>query len=208
MNGMSFAPQRSNTLQTVALAVVVLACTLLPASLSAQTCTGLSTPNLVVNGGFEQGNGFNITGWNVAWNSSADPYMFISNSNVHSGSQTLWMGAIPGSNRIYQSIPNLSPGSVYTVCFWLANDSNCCASSFQAMWNDNPVLDMVNNAGFGYQYYSFQVVAVGKGRDVLSFQARQVPSYYYLDDISLQQCTGCTLNFTEQGKHSGPLANE
>ena len=186
---------------------ILIACALMPVAASAQTCNGLTTPQQVVNGGFQSGSGFIIPlPWMVAWDSTADPYMLISTGG-HLSSQALWMGAIPGSNRISQSLPRLTAGSVYTLCFWLSNDNNCCASSFEATWNDNNVLEMVNNAGFGYQYYSFQVVAVGGGRDVLSFQARQVPAYYYLDDVSVQLCTGCFFPFSpqeQQGKKSGP----
>ena len=202
--------KHGNCYLRVRIAGMVLAavCLAMSAGMSAQTCNGLSSPNLVVNGNFESGSLYSITGWSVAWDSSADRFMYLYTSNQHSGNQALWMGAVPGSNRIYQQIPNLVPGAVYTVCFWLANDVKCCASSFQATWNDNNILDMTNNAGFGYQYFTFQVVAVGKGRDVLSFQARQVPSYYYLDDVALQVCPSCTLTFSSQEKTSSPVIGD
>lgn len=43
---------------------------------------GLTTPNLVLNPGFELGSGFNIVDWTVAWNSTADPYFYESGTPV------------------------------------------------------------------------------------------------------------------------------
>jgi hypothetical protein len=184
------------------LAAVIMACAIMPATISAQRCTGLTTSNQVQNGGFQAGStGYTIPNWTVAWDSTADPD-FAVEGNGHNSSQAMWLGSVPGTNRISQALPNLNGGKIYTVCFYLANasDSSSSPSSFEAIWNDSDVLHMVGNAGFDYQYYSFQVVALGSGKDVLSFQARQVPSFYYLDDVSVQRCTTCSAPSLPEGQ--------
>src|ERR1035438_2320981 len=104
------------------------------------------------------------------------------------------MGSIPGNNRVYQQLAttSLTP-SVYTVCFWLSNNASSGPSNFEAQWDDRNMLVMTSNSGFDYQYYSFNVWSNGTGKDVLGFQARQVPSFYLLDDVVVQLCRGCTV---------------
>jgi len=165
-------------------------------------CNGLTTPNLVQNPGFEAGSGFNIPDWTVAWDSTADPYMFVG-GNPHSGNNSMWLGSVPGENRISQVIQGTTAGSVYSICFWLANNGSAYATadgspnSIEVQWNDNDVLEMVNSNFLGYTYFSFNVVAngnnaYGEPTDTLVFQARQVPGFYNLDDVSVNLCAGCS----------------
>ena len=154
--------------------------TLLLSGFSSSAFAQCSGTNLVTNGGFETGD---FTGWAVAW--SSDPHTFVSNLGPsNSGSYAAWFGAIPGENRISQKIQTTA-GKLYTVCFSLSNSSACCASAFHARWNGYDMVSMTNPGGFAYTQYSFQVFATGN--DVLSFEARQVPSYFRLDDVKVVQ---------------------
>src|ERR1700731_537911 len=106
---------------------IVLACTASPEAF-AQSCYNNSNPNLVKNGGFEQGSvGSNIPKWKLRWQGTlsngnpVDPYVTVGNSNPHSGTQELNLGTTTGANDIFQGIKGTTVGDVYTVCFWLAS---------------------------------------------------------------------------------------
>lgn len=160
------------------------------------SCNMLTTPNLVDNPGFETGTvgSTTIPSWTVAW---TDPFFQIA-ITPHGGLQSLAMGSIPGANRVTQTIPTVA-GQEYMVCFWLLNGTPSADSSFQAQWNGFDMVQMVNNATFGYQLFAFLALGTGNcggsasgsscSGDVLTFQARQVPNFYYLDDVSVQLCS-------------------
>lgn len=172
-------PSRRKGLSASALVLALFTFALLLGAFSSSAAAQCSGTNLVTNGDFETGN---FTGWTVAWPS--DPHTFVSSISPASGSYAAFFGAIPGENRISQNITTRA-GSLYTVCFTLANNSSCCASAFHARWNGDDMVSMVNSGGFGYTQYSFQVFAIGN--DVLSFEARQVPSYFRLDNVKVVQ---------------------
>jgi len=184
-------------LETVAVAILM-ACVMTPAAASEPNyCTGPGLGNnLVQNASFETGD---FTNWTVAWPFSADQFFFVSPSNPFPGdTYDAWLGSVPGENRISQVIQGTQQGMVYTVCFELANDDACCANSIEVHWNDYTLLHFVNSTGFGYTYFTFNVVANGANSDTLVFQVRQVPAFYHLDNVSVQLCTdpSCSFSFT------------
>jgi hypothetical protein len=106
-----------------------------------------------------------------------------------------------------------NPNQTYMVCFWLQNSTSAAGSSFQAQWNGQNLLQMVDNAVFGWTYYSFLVYGTGNcggaspyscAGDLLNFQAVQIPSYYYLDDVSVQLCNNATV-CTVTGQPPSPI---
>ena len=177
------------------------------------SCLGLTSPNLVQNPGFEMGSGSNITDWAVAWPSSVDPNVFITSPGYNSP-QSLALGPVPGVNGVSQMInTTANPNQTYMVCFWLQNSTSAAGSSFQAQWNGQNLLQMVDNAVFGWTYYSFLVYGTGNcggaspyscAGDLLNFQAVQIPSYYYLDDVSVQLCNNATV-CTVTGQPPSPI---
>jgi hypothetical protein len=186
-------------LKKTLLAAVIMACVIVPATVSAQTCTGGSGASKVLNGGFQIGSGTTTTDWTVAWPASVDPYVSIGGNGQGGSSQSLALGSTPGENRISQTIPGLTAGQTYVLCFWLSNGGSPGPNSFEATWNDNNSFQIINTDSFGYTYYSFVVEAVGGGHDVLSFEERNSPSYFYLDNVALQLCSGCSLSFSMDG---------
>jgi hypothetical protein len=177
---------------------IVLGCTASSGAF-AQSCYNNSNPNLIQNGGFENGSvGQTIPDWNVKWHGKTntgklvDPYLNVGNDNPHSGSQELDMGTTLGTNDIYQPITTTVAADVYTVCFWLASapDPSVGKTSIEVLWNDVSELELIQSATSPYQYYSFTVV--GTGADHLRFRERNDKGYYYLDDVALQLCSGCT----------------
>ena len=168
----------------------------LPGSAMAMaTCLNNSEPNLVKNGGFELGSGTNIRDWVVEWGSSVDSYVRIDTSNPHGGSQDLEMGSTKAPDDIAQTIKGTTTGSVYTICFWLYSSPNPTAgvTTFEILWNNVNMLGLTNSAEFGYQYLAINVLAQGNDLDVFRIRERNKQGFYYLDDVSIQLCDGCTL---------------
>ena len=55
------------------------------------------------------------------------------------------------------------------------------------------MLELTNSGQFGYQYFALNVIAQGDDLDYLRFRERNKEGFYYLDDVSVQLCTGCGL---------------
>ena len=189
-----------NLLKKSLLAAVIMAFAIMPAMMSAQSCTGGIGANKVLNGGFQAGGlGTAIPNWSVAWPSSVDSYLQVTSGGQGGSSQALLMGSVPGENRISQTISGLTAGSKYVLCFWLKGGASNSPSSFEATWNDKNVFQIINTTSSpGYTYYSFQVEAVGGGYDLLSFEERNSPSYFYLDNIAVQVCSTCSIGTFDQ----------
>jgi hypothetical protein len=175
-------------------AVLASACVLAPHATLAN-CVKNNNPELVNNGGFESGSGTTITGWTVEWKSSVDKYVYLDTTTPHNGAQDLAMGTINAPNDIVQRIKGTTNGTVYTVCFWLYSSPNPSAgvTTFEVLWNNVPELSLTNSGPFGYQYMSFNVLAQGNSLDYLRFRERNKQGFYYLDDVSVQECSGCGL---------------
>jgi hypothetical protein len=52
---------------------------------------------------------------------------------------------------------------------------------------------LTNSAEFGYQYLAINVLAQGNDLDFFRIRERNKQGFYYLDDVSIQLCNGCTL---------------
>jgi hypothetical protein len=192
MNGLG------NRLAAVA-AGIAAACVAVPTAGLAQSCMNNSNPNLAKNGNFESGSGTNIPYWKAEWNSRVDPYVYLDRTNPHSGAQDLALGTINAPNDIVQRIKGTSAGTVYTVCFWLYSSPNPTAgvTTFEVLWNNVSELSLTNSGPFSYQYLSVNVLAQGNSTDFLRFRERNKQGFYYLDDVSVQECTGCGLGAGE-----------
>lgn len=165
---------------------------LLPTAASA-VCTGNTNINLVRNPGFETGNGQTITDWDVYDKSDGD--LGIGMGVKKSGQQALEMGTTGGENRISQAVKTTA-GSVYTVCFWLTPTGSRGPNSFRAQWNNQDMIVLrnigVSNGADTFAYYEFHAVATGN--DLLSFEERNDPADFFLDNVDVQLCNACTLN--------------
>lgn len=168
---------------------------LIPAAASA--CTGNTNPNLLHNANFEAGSGTNIPNWTVAV--TPDATVTISTGQHESGVQSLALGTIGHENRVYQKIGGTVAGTVYTACFYLKNLGAVGSTRFQAEWNNQPKIDLINSGlmSANWQYFEFTFVATGN--DVLGFEERNDPSDYYVDNAAVQECTSCTFNPNQFG---------
>lgn len=187
-------PQSLRGLLAVA-AASGLACSFGAGAALAQSCLDNSNTNLVQNGGFESGSGSSIPDWTVQWDNSVDPFVYIETSHPHSGSQDLAIGTVPAPNDIIQQIKGTTTGQVYTICFWLYSAPNPSAgvTTFEVAWNNVTQLSLINSGSFDYQYYAINVVAQGNNQDYLQLRERNKQGFYYIDDVAVQECSGCGL---------------
>lgn len=162
----------------------------------AQSCQNNSNTDLVRNGGFESGSGYKISDWTVGWKAKVDPYVYIDTVHPHDGSKDLAIGSTPAPNDVIQLIRGTKTGKVYTICFWLSSepDTTGGVTTFEVSWNNVTELALINSAPFGYQYYAINVIAQGDNADYLQFRERNKQGFYYLDDVAVQECTGCGLD--------------
>lgn len=136
----------------------------------------LNAQNLVVNGGFETGD---LTGWTESGNTG---YTGVSTANAHSGNYAAYLGPVGSDVYLDQDIAT-TPGDTYQVTFWLMNPGGT-PSDFTAKFGDATLMSLVDSSAQGYTEYVFDVTATSSLTD-LDFAARQDPSYWYLDDVSV-----------------------
>jgi hypothetical protein len=166
-------------------------CAVAAPTVASAACVGNSNPGLLHNGGFESG----LTNWVIAFSGGG---MEVTSGVHKGGAQSLLIGTAGGENRIYQHVDNTTLGSIYTVCFYLEGGGQGPAV-FRAQWDNQDFLVVRNSNQFGFTYYSFNVVATGN--DTLSFQARNDPNFYYLDNVNVQLCnTACSFTNGAQAK--------
>jgi hypothetical protein len=148
---------------------------------------GIAKPsyaNLIVNGGFETGS---FSSWINFGNTN---FTSVTNAAPHSGTYAANLGPV-GSDGVLEQFVGTTPGQGYTLTYWLRNDSDSSKTSnsndFAAQFNGVDIVGSVlsNVASFPYTEYSFNVVATGTNSAV-GFRFRQDPSYFRLDDVSLE----------------------
>jgi hypothetical protein len=150
------------------------------------TAAPLQAANLVVNPGFETGD---FTGWTPIPN--ADPtlsFFGVQGGGVGNGSAfaAYFAGATPGFDGISQTFVT-TPGQTYTLSYFLNIDgSSPISNEFQVYFNGVQVQDLINQDTAGsYVQYTFASLNATGASATLLFQANNLPSFSYLDDVSL-----------------------
>ena len=144
--------------------------------------------NLVQNPGFELSTSRTSS---PGWTEAGQDLTFFSNSQVNFPANTgLWSAAFGDTSAaaatadaLTQSVPT-TPMATYVVSFFLANLSGP-HNTFNATFDGQTVLSLADAAPFGYTLFS-ATVTVRSSQSVLSFIAEQDPSYFTLDDISVE----------------------
>jgi hypothetical protein len=134
--------------------------------------------NLVVNCGFETGD---FSGWSNTGNtgftgvSGSAPY-------VNSGNFGAQLGPVGSDGFLSQNVG--SNTHTYNVSFYLYNDGGT-PNDFTVLWNGVDVgPDLVDVGGFSYiQFAGVLSGNSGAGSNSLTFQFRQDPAYWGLDDV-------------------------
>jgi hypothetical protein len=142
-------------------------------------CAPAARANAIVNGGFESG----LTGW-TAEPAVAPGSLLLVSHNSHSGNDAAWFGAIGNHyDSLLQTFDTVT-GQSYELDFWVAQDSFIPYNSFSALWDDAPILNLVNRGRFGYTEYSFIETATSDSTTV-EFSGKDLVGFYYLDDVSV-----------------------
>jgi hypothetical protein len=134
--------------------------------------------DLIINGGFETGN---FMGWTQSGNTGATG---VSTATVHSGMYSAYLGPV-GSEGFLAEIFPTNPGASYILDYWLQHDGGT-PSTFHAMIDGvNIPGSVLNNPNpFPYTEYTFTFAATGS-RTELKFGFREDPTYFHLDDVSV-----------------------
>ena len=112
--------------------------------------------------------------------------LYVSAGNGHSGTYAAAFGAVgPTTTRLHSRHFLRSRGNNITIDFWLAHPYTDSENDFSVAWNGNTVMSLLDTGHFDYTEYSFSVV--GTGSDTLQFSGREVPGWFYLDDVSMTQ---------------------
>ena len=106
----------------------------------------------------------------------------ISNGQAERRSFAAALGSIGPDGTLSQTLQTTA-GQQYTFSFWLANNDSG-PDDFTAKWNGTPVLALTNASAQGYTEYTFTVTATGS-TSTIEFDARQDPSHWSLDNISV-----------------------
>lgn len=139
--------------------------------------TPASASQLVTNGGFESGD---FTGWTLTGNTAFTGV----DSTSHSGSDAAFFGQVGATGSLSQTLSTVA-GQVYTISFWL-QDNGGTPSSFNASFGGDALTSLSNTPAFGYTFYTYSVSA-SSNSTLLSFTFRQDPSFFHLDDVSVEE---------------------
>ena len=166
-----------------------------PTSTPPSPTSGTTPVDLVANGSFGTDS---LSGWTLGGNYTSTfygPEIFTDTNAEGASTYAAEMGSVGSDGSISQTIATTA-GQKYQLTFWLANDLNGAGTTpndFTAKWNGTSLLSLTNAPQQGYTEYTYDVVATSSST-TLEFDARQDPSSWSLDNISLTPVgTGVTI---------------
>lgn len=140
---------------------------------------GLGAANIVLNPSFE-------TGSFSPWVQSGDTsFTGVNTGSALSGSYGAYFGPTGSFGYITQTLAT-APGVTYDLSFWIWDSSGY---GFGVWWAGNQVYSEGNVGSYDWTQRQFTVAASGASTD-LTFGFFNPPSYYYFDDVSVEQVAG------------------
>jgi hypothetical protein len=162
----------------------------LAAALSLMCGTAIAGPNLVTNGGFEDG----ATGWTITMGIGA-----YGPGLVHSGQSAAGTGCVgdrcvatAGSGAYFGQTLATTAGSEYEMSFWIA-ETGGANSQVSVFWNGQMVASALNPNNYSYQNgtgpIQFSVTGLLATSDSTWFEVhgRQDPAGIFFDDVSVTE---------------------
>lgn len=141
----------------------------------------VSSPSLLQNGGFETGD---FTGWNQSGNIDGNESIASNSAFVHSGNYGAQLGPVSALYDLSQTVPT-TPGQLYLVSFWLANNNGAGPNQFLAGWNGLTFSSETNVPMIiGWTNMQYCVAATG-ANSTLQFAFRNDPGSFGFDDVSV-----------------------
>jgi len=154
--------------------------------------TPLGAQNLVTNPGFETGD---FTGWTQSGNTGFTGVNC--GGYVHSGDCAAYFGPVGSEGYLFQTIIPTNPGSLYDINFWLWHPSSGGNQNFSAYWDGNLFYTNLGAPPIT-SYEQFGTILPGRATlpyTELSFSFRDDPSFWYLDDVCVDEVGGaCPLS--------------
>jgi hypothetical protein len=151
---------------------------MLGAPVLAQAAPITDHPNLLRNGGFEQGS---FGSWALGGNTE---YSQVFNQDydglsAHGGTYYALLGPQGEDGVLSQSFADVV-GEKLTISFWLASDGGT-QDDFTALFDGTAVMHRTDAGRFGWTHYRETVI--GTGEDTLSFSFSDDQDYWALDQV-------------------------
>jgi hypothetical protein len=163
----------------------------LAVSILALAATGLANAgdNLVTNGSFETGD---FTGWTLSGDTTFTGVCNVSTCPggfpPEDGTYAAYFGPVGDTATISQTIAT-TPGDEYSLSFYLANPVGGTPNYFNVTFGNSSFSFTNFGTAFTWQQFTLTTLATSD-QTQLSFTFRNDPSYWFLDNVTVQQSGG------------------
>jgi hypothetical protein len=163
----------------------------LAVSVLALSTAGLANAgdNLVTNGSFETGD---FTGWTLSGDTTFTGVCNVSTCPggfaPEDGTFAAYFGPVGDTATISQTIAT-TPGDEYSLSFYLANPVGGTPNYFNVTFGNSSFSFTNFGTAFSWQQFTLTTLATSD-QTQLSFTFRNDPSYWFLDNVTVQQSGG------------------